>query len=93
MVERIFDGNVHMPNDTTEPEIVENMYFLLEMSRYVGSMDGVHFAWANCHAPSVPAYKGKENFPTMVYNVTSDHARRVTVYDDGAGRLVLASNP
>jgi hypothetical protein len=41
-------------------------------------MDGVHFAWDKCHAPSVPAYKRKENYPTVVYNfVTCDHARRV----------------
>jgi hypothetical protein len=32
--------------------------------------------WDIGHAPSVPAYKGKENFPTVSYNVTCEHARR-----------------
>jgi hypothetical protein len=40
-------------------------------------MDGVHFAWDSCPAPSVPAYTWEENYPTFVYNVTCDHARRV----------------
>jgi hypothetical protein len=77
MVEKYFEDNVHMPNDTAELESVETVYSLLGLPGCVGSMDGVHFARDNCHAPSVPAYKGKENFPTMVYNVTCDHARRV----------------
>jgi hypothetical protein len=52
--------------------------WLLGLPSCVASMDGVHFAWDKCHAPSVPAYKRKENYPIVVYNVvTCDHARRV----------------
>jgi hypothetical protein len=66
-----------MPSNTAEVESVETVYSLLGLHDCVGSMDGVHFAWDSCSAPSVPAYKGKENFPTVVYNVTCDHACRV----------------
>jgi hypothetical protein len=77
MVEESFADNVHMPSDTAELESVETLYSLLGLPGRVGSMDGVHFVWDSCPAPSVPAYKGKENYPTVVYNVTCDHARRV----------------
>jgi hypothetical protein len=39
--------------------------------------DGVHLAWDNCPAPFLPLYKGKEGFPTLAFNVTVDHTRRV----------------
>jgi hypothetical protein len=67
---------VHIPSDTTELESVETVYSLLGLPGCVGNMDGVHFAWDNCDATSVPAYKGKQNFPIVGYNVTCDHARR-----------------
>mmetsp|Transcript_12678 Transcript_12678/g.22680 ORF Transcript_12678/g.22680 Transcript_12678/m.22680 type:complete len:83 (-) Transcript_12678:270-518(-) len=66
-----------MLSDTTELESVENVYSLLGRPGYVCSIDGVHFAWDNCHATSVPDYKGKENYAIVVYNVTYDYARRV----------------
>jgi hypothetical protein len=77
MIEEYFADNVHMPSDTVELESGEILYSLLGLRGCVGSMDGVHFPWDNCLAPSVPAYKGKENYPTVVYHVTCDHARRV----------------
>jgi hypothetical protein len=73
----IFKNTVHMPSDTSELESVETVYSLLGLPGCVGSMDGVNFAWDKCHAPSVPAYTRKEKFPTVVYNVTCDHVRRV----------------
>jgi hypothetical protein len=39
-------------------------------------MDDVNFAWDKCHAPSVHAFEGKENFPTAVYKVTTNNACR-----------------
>jgi hypothetical protein len=71
MVEEYFANYVHIPSDTADMESVETLLGC------VGSTDGAHFAWDSCHAPSVPAYKWKENYPTVVYNVTCDHARRV----------------
>jgi hypothetical protein len=68
---------MHMPIDTAELEGMEHVYSLLGLLGCVGSMDGVHFAWDNCPSTSVPAYKGKDTFPTVVYNVTCDHARHV----------------
>jgi hypothetical protein len=79
-VEKYFEDNVHMPSYRAELEGVETLYSLPRLPGCVGSMDVVHFARDNCHAPSVSACKGKENFPTVVYNVTMvtcDHARRV----------------
>jgi hypothetical protein len=77
MMGKYFADNVHMPSDRAELESVENVYSLFGLPGCVESMDGVHFARDMCLAPSVPVYKGKENFPTLVYNVTCDHARRV----------------
>jgi hypothetical protein len=76
MVREYFADIVHMPSDTAELKSVETLHSLVALRGCVGSMDGVHFAWDNCLAPSAPAYKGKENYPTVVYNVTRDHARR-----------------
>jgi hypothetical protein len=55
MVERYFEDNGHMPRDIAELESVDIVYSLLALRACVGSMDGVHFAWDNCHAPIVPA--------------------------------------
>jgi hypothetical protein len=75
-----------MPIDTAKLESVETLHSSVGLRGCVGSMDGVHFAWDNCPAPSAPAYKGKENYPTVVYNVTCDHARRVmSVYGSFPG--------
>jgi hypothetical protein len=64
-VEIYFDDNKHMPQRHCGA-CVEIMYSLLGLPGCLSSMDGVHFAWDKCLATSVPAYKGTENFPTLV---------------------------
>jgi hypothetical protein len=76
MVEKYFDDNVHMPSDTAELESVETMYSLLGLPSCVGSMDVVHFAWDNCPARSVPAFrrwyaKSPAIMPTMLCMCTA----------------------
>jgi hypothetical protein len=58
MVEKYFEDNANMPSDTAELDSIEIVYSLLGLRGCVGSIDGVNFAWDNCHAPSVPVYKG-----------------------------------
>ena len=55
----------------------ELVYSLLGLPGCIASMDGVHLAWDNCPSPYLPLYKGKEGYPTVAYNVTVDHARRI----------------
>ena len=37
----------------------------------------MHIAWARCSFADRTRYTGKEGFPTVVYEVTSDHLRRI----------------
>ena len=77
MVDKYYTTYVRMPNTATELDVNESIYSCLGLPGCMGSMDGVHFAWDNCPSPYLPLYKGKEGYPTVAYNVTVDHARRV----------------
>lgn len=66
-----------MPIDKAEIAPAELVYNLLGLHGYRGSMDGVHLAWDNCPAQNLSNYKGKEGYPTVAYNVTCDHSKRV----------------
>ena len=77
MVDKYFATHVRMPETTRELDLNETVYSCLGLPGCIGSMDGVHLAWDNCPAPFMPLYKGKEGYPTVAYNVTVDHSKRV----------------
>lgn len=56
---------------------VERIYRRLGFPGCIGSMDGVHLGWACCPAQLYHEHKGKEGFPSLVYNVIVDHVRRI----------------
>ena len=76
MVATYYDKYVYLP-DKDELPLCEQVYRLLGLPGCFASMDGVHLAWDNCPAPLMPLYKGKEQYPTVAHNVTSNHARRI----------------
>lgn len=43
----------------------------------VGSMDGVHVEWGKCPVAWNAFCCGKEEYPTLVFNVTVSHSGRV----------------
>lgn len=77
MVDTFYSRHVRMHDSVAEMDVCEAVYSCLGLPGCVGSMDGVHLAWDNCPSPFLPLYKGKEGFPTLAYNVTVDHTKRV----------------
>ena len=43
----------------------------------VGSIDCTHIAWDMCPTTLNPLCKGKEGYPTLVFEVVVDHTRKI----------------
>jgi 1,2-phenylacetyl-CoA epoxidase PaaB subunit len=43
----------------------------------IGSVDSVHIIWERCPAMLSNSFTGRYGRPTLAYNVTSDHSRRI----------------
>lgn len=65
------------PPSASEIAEIEKIYSRLGFPGCIGSMDGVHVGWACCPAQLLLEHKGKEGFPSLVYNVIVDHLRRI----------------
>lgn len=49
----------------------------------IGSTDCVHIRWERCPAGSRSSHKGKEGYPTLSYEVTVDHTKRIIAATEG----------
>lgn len=80
---KLFD--VYCGPPTTEEEIssVTRAYGLLGFPGCIGSVDCVHVAWDR--APHLVRWKyiGKEHYPTVAYEVTCTHARKIISCSSG----------
>jgi len=56
---------------------VEAVYRRMGFPGCVGSVDGVHVAWAKCPMGLQPRHKGAKGYPSRSFNVTVDHRRMI----------------
>ncbi len=55
-----------------------DMYAALGFPGAIGSVDGVHVPWEMCPTKQTALHKnGKDGVPTLSFNVTADHTRRI----------------
>ena len=60
-----------------------NIYKRLGLPECIGSVDCVHIRWERCPAGERSQHKGKEGFPTLSYEVTVDHCKKVIAVTEG----------
>ena len=68
---------VHPPETKEEIHAVMETYRRLGLPGAIGSTDGVHLSWLGCPASEKNLHTGKEGNPTVVYNVTVDHMKKI----------------
>ena len=71
----LFDEHVHLPAGTDQDRAMEQFH-RLGFTGAVGSTNSVHLRWGMCPYNLVSAYTGKEEFPTIAYQVSVDHSGR-----------------
>jgi len=75
--EEFFSMYVKPPTTPEEIERVTRIYKLLGFPGAVGSVDCVHIKWDKCPFGLRSSCKGKEGFPTLSYEVSVDHTKRI----------------
>lgn len=53
------------------------VYARMGLPGCIGSTDCVHIRWERCPAGIRSSHKGKEGYPTLSYEVTVDHSKRI----------------
>jgi hypothetical protein len=69
--------HVHPPETPDEIKETLDMYAAAGFPGCVGSIDCVHIAWGMCPTKERSWFKGKEGWPTIVYEVVTNHATRI----------------
>ena len=56
---------------------IVGLYELIGVSECMGSVDCVHLVWDKCPAGLLAQCRGKEKFPTLVFEVVSNHSKQI----------------
>ena len=75
--DRVFPQHVHQPKTEEEIKNVLALYERIGLPGCGGSVDCVHLVWDKCMAGAASACTGKEGFPTLAFEVSSDHTKRI----------------
>lgn len=65
------------PKTPEEIQKVMGVFTQLGLPGCIGSTDCVHFRWERCPSGERSCHKGKEGYPTLSYEVTVDHTKRI----------------
>ena len=71
------EEHIKLPSDDDSLAHVMGLYAKLGLPGCVGSVDCVHVIWDKCKAGLKSACKGKENDPTLAFEVVSSHTKRI----------------
>ena len=77
LVETQYDKYICIPQSHQEIDRIQQIFCKLGLPGCCSSMDGVHVAWDNCPERYRFNYIGKEGYPTLAWNVHSDHLGRI----------------
>ena len=75
--ERFRSTHIHLPLTEAEITHVEGLYGHLGLPGCIGSADCVHIPWEKCPAGLLSSCKGKEGYPTLVFEVVVSHTRKI----------------
>lgn len=71
------------PQSPEEIERAMGVFTQLGLPGCIGSTDCVHFRWERCPSGERSCHKGKEGYPTLSYEVTVDHTKRIIAATEG----------
>ena len=71
------------PSTAEEIAHVTGVYARMGLPGCIGSTDCVHIRWERCPAGGRSIHKGKEGYPTLSYEVTVDHSKRIIACTQG----------
>ena len=71
------------PTSVDEIKATTSVYAKLGLPGCLGSADCVHVRWDRCPASEFNSHKGKEGYPTLSYEVTVDHCKRIIASTEG----------
>ena len=71
------------PATPEEIKHTTGVYARMGLPGCIGSMDCVHIRWEHCLAGGRSGHKGKEGYPTLSYEVTVDHSKRIMAVTQG----------
>lgn len=76
---------VYCSPPSTEEEIdhITGVYARMGLPGCIGSTDCVHIRWERCPAGGRSIHKGKEGYPTLSYEVSVDHSKRIMAVTQG----------
>ncbi len=66
-----------LPRTVEELQIVSDLYRIVGLPGCAGSADCVHIFWDNCPANLQSRCKGKEKFPSVVFQVVASHTKKI----------------
>lgn len=69
--------HIKLPMTAQEIEHVTNLYRRLGIPGCVGSVDCVHVFWDKCPANLQSRCKGKDKFPSLVFEVIASHTKKI----------------
>lgn len=75
--ERVAHEHIQMPFDEDTLRHVAGPYNMLGLPGCVGSIDCVHLIWDKCPASIRSLCKGKNDVPTLAFEVVASHTRRI----------------
>lgn len=78
-----FDKYCGLPRDPEEIDKIVSEYALLGFPGCIGSTDCVHIAWDRCPYKLRFEYTGKAHYPTVSFEVTCTHSRRILACSKG----------
>lgn len=81
--EALYTTYVHPPTTQEEISKVTEVYKRLGFPGAIGSVDCTHIRWDKCPAHLRATCKGKEGFPSLAYELTVDHFRRIHAVTEG----------
>ena len=68
---------IGLPDDAASLKHVMGLYELLGLLGCAGSVDCVHLVWDKCRAGFQNVCKGKEDHPTLAFEVVASHTKRI----------------
>ena len=71
------------PSSEDEIKHTTGVYARMGLPGCIGSTDCVHIRWERCPAGSRSSHKGKEGYPTISYEVTVDHSKKIIAVTQG----------
>lgn len=71
------EEHIKLPSDEESLQHVMGLYNKLGLPGCAGSVDCVHVIWDKCRAGLKSQCKGKEDHPTLAFEVVSSHTKRI----------------